>query len=119
MPPPAASAKSTDKQNGTRLPEDWVLPKSWGEWALGERPDFNVNDIRKMADTFKDHWLANANRREGKKADWQATWRNWVRGQRKNHSATKAEQIEAYNKQVAAEFLADGAKTVEGEVVNA
>lgn len=77
-PPPA----STKKTNGTRLPEDWKLPKAWGEWALTERKDWTADDVRCAADRFKDHWLANANRCEGKKADWSATWRNWVRNER-------------------------------------
>jgi hypothetical protein len=67
---------------GTRLPEDWVLPKAWGDWALSERPGLTADEVRKMADTFKDHWIANANRAVGKKADWLATWRNWVRNQK-------------------------------------
>jgi hypothetical protein len=29
------SASPPSKSTGTRLPEDWVLPKAWGEWALG------------------------------------------------------------------------------------
>lgn len=78
LPPPPASAK----QNGTRLPDDWKLPKTWGEWALSEKPELNADDVRRMAETFKDHWIANANRREAKKADWEATWRNWVRNQK-------------------------------------
>lgn len=66
-------------KSGTRLPEDWVLPKAWGEWALSERVDLKSNDVRRIADEFKDHWLANANQAKSKKADWQAAWRNWVR----------------------------------------
>ncbi|MFZ2540170.1 MAG: HNH endonuclease [Gallionella sp.] len=77
---------------GTRLPEDWVLPKPWGEWALNERPELTADEVRKMADTFKDHWIANANRATGKKADWFATWRNWVRNQKTNPAQSKSVQ---------------------------
>jgi len=69
----------------TRLPKDWVLPKKWGEWALAEKPHLTAEDVRVMADTFKDHWIANASRATGKKDDWQATWRNWVRNQKESH----------------------------------
>ena len=86
LSPPSASTK----QNGTRLPENWVLPKAWGEWALNERPDLQADDVRRIADAFKDHWLANANQAKSKKSDWQAAWRNWVRNQKS--AATKFPQ---------------------------
>jgi hypothetical protein len=72
-------AARSGQETGTRLPADWVLPKKWGDWALEERKDFTPEIVRKEAEKFRDHWHANANRREGKKADWLATWRNWVR----------------------------------------
>jgi hypothetical protein len=69
------------KQIGKLLPKDWVLPKAWGEWAMNEKPTFTKEQIRVIAETFKDHWLANSNQSNSKKADWEATWRNWVRRQ--------------------------------------
>jgi hypothetical protein len=75
----APRAPRSGQETGTRLPADWKLPKTWGEWALEERPELTAEFVRKEAEKFKDHWLANANRREGKKADWLATWRNWIR----------------------------------------
>ena len=62
-------------QRGSRLPQDWVLTKSLGEWAQTERPDLN---IRQVAEQFKDYWIAQAGQK-GVKLDWAATWRNWVR----------------------------------------
>ena len=62
-------------QRGSRLPHDWVLTKSLGEWAQSERPDLN---IRQVAEQFKDYWIAQAGQK-GVKLDWSATWRNWVR----------------------------------------
>ena len=62
-------------QRGSRLPQDWVLTKSLGEWAQSERPDLN---IRQTAEQFKDYWIAQAGQK-GVKLDWSATWRNWVR----------------------------------------
>ena len=62
-------------QRGSRLPHDWVLTKSLGEWAQSERPDLN---IRQTAEQFKDYWIAQAGQK-GVKLDWSATWRNWVR----------------------------------------
>ena len=62
-------------QRGSRLPHDWVLTKSLGEWAQSERPDLN---IRQTAEQFRDYWIAQAGQK-GVKLDWAATWRNWVR----------------------------------------
>lgn len=73
----APSAQTSKK--GTRLPEDWVLPKPWGEWAMGEQPSWTVDDVRRVASDFKDHWASNANKASSCKADWLATWRKWVR----------------------------------------
>jgi uncharacterized protein YdaU (DUF1376 family) len=62
-------------QRGSRLAQDWFLPKPWGEWAQTERPDLN---IRQTAEQFRDYWIAQAGQK-GVKLDWAATWRNWVR----------------------------------------
>jgi len=62
----------------TRLSEDWQLPDEWAIWAKQERPDLNPN---KVADSFKDYWIAQPSTK-GRKTNWQATWRNWVRNQK-------------------------------------
>lgn len=64
------------KQRGTRLPDDWFLPRAWGEWAQAE--GFSAGTIRSEADKFKDYWIAQPGQR-GVKRDWLATWRNWMR----------------------------------------
>ena len=71
----APSAKSP---RGTALPETWTLPDDWKTWAEKERPDV---DPQTAADSFRDFWIAKPGK-EGRKTDWQATWRNWVRNQR-------------------------------------
>lgn len=70
--------KLKKSKTATRLPDGWVLPKAWGEWALSERPDFTEADVRREAECFADHWRAKAGA-DARKVDWQATWRNWVR----------------------------------------
>lgn len=67
-----------NKPRATRLAKDWVLPKDWGNWALDEKPDWTRDDVLKVADCFKDYWIAKAGK-DGSKLDWEATWRNWVR----------------------------------------
>ena len=71
----APSAKSP---RGTALPKDWELPGDWRTWAEGARPDV---DVLTVADSFRDYWVAKPGK-DGRKADWLATWRNWVRNQR-------------------------------------
>jgi hypothetical protein len=65
------------QKRGTRLPRDWKLPKSWGEWTMGETslPD---SWVRGEAAKFRDYWIAQPGVK-GTKLDWEATWRNWVR----------------------------------------
>jgi hypothetical protein len=66
---------------GTRLPADWKLPKSWGEWALENRSDFSEAIVRDIAEQFRDHWQS-ASGQNATKRDWFATWRNWCRRQK-------------------------------------
>lgn len=63
---------------GTRLPDDWKLPKSWGDWAIAEHAGLTEEEIRRQAAMFADHWHGKAGK-DGRKADWGATWRNWIR----------------------------------------
>jgi uncharacterized protein YdaU (DUF1376 family) len=72
---PITNNQLKENKRGSRLPHDWVLTKSLGEWAQTERPDLN---IRQVAEQFKDYWIAQAGQK-GVKLDWSATWRNWVR----------------------------------------
>ena len=69
-PKPAPRAK--------RLPQDWALPDAWGDWARQERPDWDEATIIRVGLKFRDYWLGKGTPR----ADWQATWRNWVREER-------------------------------------
>ncbi|WGS53549.1 hypothetical protein LFL96_21050 [Paraburkholderia sp. D15] len=112
--PPAARS---DRSRATRLPTDWALPKKWGEWALNERPDWNADMVRKVADQFRDHWLAEGGAK-ARKADWEATWRNWVRREKSLSGAANAktgatpinrqEALEARNQQVAQRWANGG-----------
>ena len=80
---PEENTENTNDQpkipRGRVLPADWTLPKKWGGWALNERSDMTEIDVRNAADSFRDHWHANANQANGKKLDWEAAWRNWIR----------------------------------------
>jgi hypothetical protein len=62
----------------SRLPTDWVLPDDWRQWARAERSDL---DLDRAAASFADYWHGKAGK-DGRKVDWAATWRNWVRNER-------------------------------------
>ncbi|MDR3004075.1 MAG: hypothetical protein LBV14_07550 [Acidovorax sp.] len=97
----APAASPTDKAKGTRLPKDWVLLKGWGDWALKERPDLTAEGVRREAACFRDHWVGKAGA-DARKADWEATWRNWIR-RVDRRKAAGAGQAGAPNKQEALE----------------
>jgi uncharacterized protein YdaU (DUF1376 family) len=101
-PPPSPSLSPTpEKQSlgvtsaekqarATRLallscPEDWVL------WCKANRPDL---DPVQTWDRFSDYWKAVPGAK-GRKLDWPATWRNWVRNERagKGSSVDVAELV--------------------------
>ncbi|RTY75536.1 YdaU family protein [Pseudomonas veronii] len=63
---------------GTRLAKDWTLPEAWRTWALEARAELGSAGIDLEADKFRDHWHA-ATGAKATKADWLATWRNWIR----------------------------------------
>lgn len=66
------------EQRASRLPTDWALPEPWREWAEHERPEL---DLTRTAAAFADYWHGKAGK-DGRKVDWAATWRNWVRNER-------------------------------------
>ena len=69
---------ATAKQKrACRLPDDWRLPRSWGEWAMQEM-GMTADAVRWEADKFADYWHAKAGA-NACKVNWQATWRNWIR----------------------------------------
>lgn len=67
-------------RRGTRLPDDWTLPKAYGYWAV-EDQGMSEAEVRQEAEKFRDYWHAKAGR-DAFKVDWQATWRNWIRNRR-------------------------------------
>lgn len=69
-------ANASSKKRGSSLSPEWRLPKAWGEWAVAE--GLSEIDARRESDRFRDYWIGIPGSR-GVKADWLATWRNWVR----------------------------------------
>jgi len=78
-PTPTPSKKrdtNVSPKKGSRLPEDWRLPKDWGQWAVDQGMDELA--VRREAEKFRDWWIAQPGQK-AVKVDWQATWRNWIR----------------------------------------
>ncbi len=116
-PEPVDNPKPPDKpaKRKTRLPENWFLPKDWGSWALEQ--GLAESEIRTEAECFADYWRSKGETR----ADWQATWRNWIR-RSKTFSRSKVprrETISERNARIEREIFGaranDEARTVDME----
>ena len=61
--------------SGSRLPPDWEPFEADIEFAKTKRPDL---DWKAEAEKFRDYWRGVAGA-DARRADWPATWRNWIR----------------------------------------
>ena len=75
---PVTNNQKEREPRATRLPAPFVLESEWREWAKAHRPDL---DPDLTAAKFADYWHAKPTK-DGRKLDWLATWRNWVREER-------------------------------------
>jgi uncharacterized protein YdaU (DUF1376 family) len=66
---------TAQKTRGSRLENPFELPDEWARFAKGERPQF---DPGVEAQKFADYWHGVPGAK-GRKLDWYATWRNFVR----------------------------------------
>lgn len=62
--------------NGSRLPADWKPGHGLLAWAVNELPA--GLDLEAETEKFRDYWTAQPGAK-GRKTDWDATWRNWMR----------------------------------------
>lgn len=67
---------SSSKKRGSRISQDWKLPPEWAAWATEN--GLSHADAEREASKFHD-WYISTPAAKGVKADWLATWRNWVR----------------------------------------
>lgn len=77
----AQRAPAADR--GSRLPDNWQPTDADIAFCQANRPDLNPAEV---AERFRDHWTAQPGAK-GRKSNWPATWRNWVRNERKVHTA--------------------------------
>lgn len=90
LPTPLTESKPTTKPkskteataSGSRLPADWKPSQADTEYCKAQRPDLQPSLV---ATNFYDYWISKAGA-GGRKVDWSATWRMWVR----KESATTA-----------------------------
>jgi hypothetical protein len=66
--------KESDKKKSTSFPKDFSVTPEMFDWAieLGLSPE----NIKPVTLHFKDHHESRGN----KFIDWNASWRNWIRG---------------------------------------
>lgn len=91
---PSCDAPEKDKPQrvGTRLSSDWSPSLADIEFCQTERPDL---EVAITAARFKDYWVAQPGAK-GRKSDWQATWRNWVRNEKPGTVPVKTARTVAY-----------------------
>lgn len=82
-PSPSPSLKTkprskAESATATRLPADWMPSHDDARFCESERPDLSIDGT---ASRFRDYWIAQPGVK-GRKLDWAATWRNWVRNEK-------------------------------------
>lgn len=77
----AAQKKPRSQNSGTRMPDSWTVPDDWMTEAVTIRPDLPRTEIIRAAASFVDYWISQPGQK-GRKSNWRATWRNWIRNTR-------------------------------------
>jgi uncharacterized protein YdaU (DUF1376 family) len=93
-PAPEPKRRVTDA-SATRLPADWVPSADDVQFCRTNRPDLDPTETGLR---FRDYWAAQPGLK-GRKADWPATWRNWVRNEKQQARASprQAQQANTQN----------------------
>ena len=74
--PPTPDPKNASNQSGQRITADFEINREMRQWF--EEQALSPLDINVATQTFIDYYLGQEGAR-GIKADWIATWRNWMR----------------------------------------
>lgn len=61
-----------------RLPAEWQPTLEDIAFCKTSRPELRIDEVQER---FRDHWISTGGVK-GRKLDWSATWRNWVRNER-------------------------------------
>jgi uncharacterized protein YdaU (DUF1376 family) len=73
-----ATPEKKSRKTGSRLPDDWRPTQEHVDAAMQLNPDYTREWFSATAHKFRDYWVAKTGK-DATKADWLATWRNWVR----------------------------------------
>jgi hypothetical protein len=72
---PVPTISRAKPKRGTRLADDWVLPKTWGDWTLTNCPLSTPETVRVEATKFANYWQSKGGQ-NACKVDWFKTWQN-------------------------------------------
>lgn len=90
------SGRAVAQAQGSRLPEGWRPTEDELRFAAGVGLDPVA--VSREAEVFRDYWHGKAGEK-GRKADWPATWRNWVRraaDQRRQRDGPRSAILDGY-----------------------
>jgi len=85
---PVTSNHIKEKQPRSTRFDLQEMPDEWFDFCKQVRPDLKPVEVFA---TFRDYWIAQPGSK-GLKADWTATWRNWVRSTRVPRDSQPAKQ---------------------------
>ncbi len=79
LPETPIEAVAKKRAKGCRLNPDWKIRDNpeWGRWTT-DHFTIKPSTVEREAEKFRDFWIAKPGK-DGTKADWFATWRNWAR----------------------------------------
>ena len=60
------------------------MPEDWRQYCREKRADLDPDAV---AEDFRDYWVAKPGK-DGRKADWHATWCSWVRKEKTRPAAS-------------------------------
>lgn len=72
--PSVSIPKGTDEKRGSRLPDDWNPVPDYDPHSFGLSVEQHDAELAK----FRDYWRSVPGAK-GRRLDWPATWRNWMR----------------------------------------
>lgn len=90
-PTAPAEAKPKRKITGTRLPDGWFPSRTDANLRTERESGLTDRELQDALDNFRDYWAAQPGQR-GRKANWDATWRNWVRRDSQQHHPRRQDQ---------------------------
>jgi general stress protein YciG len=95
VPVPVPAPQEQDQERVSRK-RATTLPESWKPAPEPELVKAVGGDVaaRRELDKFRDYWIAQPGAK-GRKKDWQATWRNWLRNCQQYNRGSPAERPRA------------------------